>query len=357
MRRGVWICWVCLGLLAPLSAGGEEGPPGVPVEVYPVEKGAIEREVTLIGTVHPQTKSVLASEVEGLVERMYVEEGTFVEKGEKIAELGASTYQLQLKEAEAARKETEQRYLQAGTDVKRSEDLVKKGFVPEKQLLDDRFRRDGLLKRLQQHEAEIERLRDLLTKTRIAASFPGEVVKKHTEVGQWLHKGGPVVTLIDLARVHVNVSVPERYVFRLEVGQPASVTADALGDQIYPASIYAVISEGDAEARVFPVKFEVVNRDYKLRSGMLARVTFATGKPREGLLVPKDALVNRGEETVVFLVQAGRAKETRVRVKGYHGGKAEVAGKIAAGDQVVIRGNERLRDGQPVQVLPTQGQS
>jgi membrane fusion protein (multidrug efflux system) len=134
------------------------------------------------------------------------------------------------------------------------------------------------------------------------------------------------------------------------------VTADALGDQIYPASIYAIISEGDAEARVFPVKFEVINRDYKLKSGMLARVTFAAGKPREGLLVPKDALVNRGEEAVVFLVQTGKAKETRVRVKGYQGEKAEVTGKITAGDQVVIRGNERLSDGQPVQPFPAPGQ-
>ena len=346
---------VLLSLGLPLSLNAQGKPAGAPVEVAPVTKEAVEKQVTLIGTVFPLRKSVLASEVEGLVERLFVEEGAFVKKGDKIAELGSSVYELQLKEAEAARKETEQRYLQAQSDLERSKDLVEKGFVPEKQLLDDRFRTDALLKRLQQHEAEIDRLKDILSKTSIVASFSGEVVTKHTEVGQWVSKGGPVVTLIDLSRVHVRVAVPERYVFRLEVGQPAFVTADALGGETYEATIDAIISEGDAEARTFPVKFEVVNRGFKLKSGMLARTTFSTGYSRKGLLVPKDALVNQGQTVVVFVVEDGMARQVPVRVEGYHGSKAEVAGRVRAGDPVVVRGNERLRDGQPVQASPTQG--
>jgi membrane fusion protein (multidrug efflux system) len=286
-----------------------------------------------------------------------VEEGDFVRKGAKVAELGASIYRLRLKEAEAALNETEQRYLQAKADLKRSEDLVAKGFVAKKQLLDDRFNTVALSKKIRQHEAEIDRLKDMLEKTRISAPFSGEVAKKHTEVGQWVDKGGSVVTLIDLSRVHVMVSVPERYIVKLRVGQPASVTADALGEETYQAKIYAIISQGDAEARVFPVKFEVGNREFRLKSGMLARVTFATGHSRVALMVPKDALVNRGREAVVFVVQNGTAREMRVRVKGYHGNKAEIRGQIALGDQVVTRGNERLRDGQPVQVLPAEGKT
>jgi len=69
-------------------------------------------------------------------------------------------------------------------------------------------------------------------------------------------------------------------------------------------------------------------------------------------VVPKDALVNRGREAVVFVVQDGKAKETRVSVKGYHGNKAEVAGDMTPDDLVIVRGNERLRDGQEIRVLP-----
>jgi membrane fusion protein (multidrug efflux system) len=288
---------------------------------------------------------------------MLVDEGNFVKEGEQIAELGASLYQLQLKEAEAARKETEQRYLQARADLKRSEELVAKGFVAEKQLTDDRFNSEALRKKLHQHEAEIARLRDLLGKTQIFAPFSGAIAKKHTEVGQWVDKGGAVVTLIDLSRVRVTVFVPERHIPRVKVGQEASVTADALAGQNFPAVIDAIIAEGDPKARVFPVKFEVENREYRLKSGMLARVTFATGFSRKVLTVPKDALVSRGEAAVVFTVDSGKAKEVRVQVNDYHGNRAEIKGSIRAGDTVVIRGNERLRDGQPVLVLPDKGQT
>lgn len=357
IKKIPWIVSASLYLLVSQGLYGQNRPPPVPVEVTAATKQAVERQATLTGTVFPRTRSVLASEVEGLVEKMFVEEGDFVQKGGKIAELGASLYRLQLKEAEAGRKETEQRYLQAKADWKRSEDLVAKGFVPKKQLMDDRFNAQALLKKLNQHEAEIARLQDLLGKTRIFAPFSGDVVKKHTEVGEWLGKGGAVITLIDLSRVRVEVSVPERYVTRLEVDQPASVTADALDGETYEAEIVAILSEGDAEARTFPVKFEVENKAFKLKGGMLARVTFATGFSRKALLVPKDALVNRGEDAVVFAVQDGTAKEVRVRVKGYHGDRAEIAGRLNDGDQVVIRGNERLRDGQPVQVLPAKRQT
>jgi RND family efflux transporter MFP subunit len=340
-------------LLSPLLHAQDR--PGAPVEVSPVTRELVEKEVTLTGTVFPQTRSVVASEVEGLVEKMVVEEGDFVKKGEKIAELGASLYRLQLREAEAGRKETEQRYLQAEADLRRSEDLVEKGFVARKQLMDDRFNTEALLKKLNQHEAEIARLKDLLGKTRIFAPISGTVARKHTEVGQWMEKGGPVVTLLDLSRVRVEVFVPERYITKVKVGQSASVTADALDGLAFQATIAAIISEGDPKARVFPVKFEVVNKEFKLKSGMLARVTFSTGYSRKALLVPKDALVSRGEESVVFAVENGKAREVRVRVKDYHGHKAEITGRVEAGDQVVTRGNERLRDGQPIQVLPADG--
>ncbi len=357
IKRWVAIFAVFSCLLIPRFLDAQDRQTQAPVEVSLVEKETVEKKVTLTGTVFPRTKSVLASEVEGLVEKIFVEEGDFIKKGEKIAELGASTYRLRLQEAVAAQKETEQRYLQAQGDLKRSEELVAKGFVPKKQALDDRFNTVALSKKLRQHEAEIDRLEDMLNKTEIVAPFSGEVSKKHTEVGEWVDKGGAVVTVIDLSTVHVMVSVPERYVPKLSAGQPASVTADALDGEVYQARIYAIISEGDPEARVFPVKFEVANREFKLKSGMLTRVTFATGYSWMALVVPKDALVSRGREAVVFVVQNGTAKEIRVKLQGYHGDKAEVAGQISPGDRVVVRGNERLRDGQPVQVLPDKKQT
>ena len=84
---------------------------------------------------------------------------------------------------------------------------------------------------------------------------------------------------------------------------------------------------------------------------MLSQVTFSLGKPYPTLLVPKDALVNRDNQQFVFIYQNDIVKLVRLDVKGYHGGMAEVAGEVKPGLLVVIRGNERLRDGQKVVVI------
>ncbi|NIN01854.1 MAG: biotin/lipoyl-binding protein, partial [candidate division Zixibacteria bacterium] len=151
IKRWVAIFAVFSCLIIPRFLDAQDRPSQAPVEVSLVENETVEKKVTLTGTVFPRTKSVLASEVEGLVEKIFVEEGDFIKKGKKIAELGASTYRLRLQEAVAAQNETEQRYLQAQADLKRSEELVAKGFVPEKQVLDDRFNTVALSKKLRQH--------------------------------------------------------------------------------------------------------------------------------------------------------------------------------------------------------------
>jgi membrane fusion protein (multidrug efflux system) len=170
-------------------------------------------------------------------------------------------------------------------------------------------------------------------------------------VGQWVEQGGGIVTLIDLEYIHVVVQVPERYVDKIRVGDRASVSVDALGNKRLSGKTIAIIPEGDREARTFPVKVEIKNKNFQTKSGMLCHVTFPLGKPYPALLVPKDALVNRDNQKFVFVYQNDIVKLIRLDVKGYHGGMAEVSGELKPGLLVVIRGNERLRDGQKVLVI------
>jgi RND family efflux transporter MFP subunit len=166
-----------------------------------------------------------------------------------------------------------------------------------------------------------------------------------------VEQGGDIVTLIDLGYVHVVVQVPERYVDKIRVGDRASVSVDALGHKRISGKIIAIIPEGDREARTFPVKVEIKNKNFRIKSGMLSHVTLSLGKPYPALLVPKDALVNRNNQRFVFVYQNDIVKLIRLDVKGYHGGMADVSGELKPGLLVVIRGNERLRDGQKVLVI------
>jgi RND family efflux transporter MFP subunit len=166
-----------------------------------------------------------------------------------------------------------------------------------------------------------------------------------------VEKGGPLVTLADLSNIEVLVDVPERYIPRLVLGGDTGVQVDALNPKKFTGKIAAIIAVGDSASRAFPVKVSVDNPNNHIKGGMLCRVSLAIGKPSSVLAVPKDAVVNMGQQHLVYVVREGVAQPLNVQLGDTSGSMIEVKGSIEAGMQVVTRGNERLRPGQPVKII------
>jgi RND family efflux transporter MFP subunit len=200
-------------------------------------------------------------------------------------------------------------------------------------------------------EAEIEVLKDDIRNKTVVAPFAGFVAAEHTEVGEWIDVGGPVVSLLDLGHIRITVDVPERYAVQLSQDSPVRVLVTSLLDQTFSGKISAVLPEGDRDARTFPVRIELANPDLKIRGGMEATATFSLGTKRKALLVPKDAIVTAGTNRMVYVAADGAAQPVPVQVIGYYDGNVAVEGPLQPGVPVVIRGNERLMPGQPVEVI------
>jgi membrane fusion protein (multidrug efflux system) len=154
--------------------------------------------------------------------------------------------------------------------------------------------------------------------------------------------------MLNLEQIKISVDVPERYSVLLSPASPVSVMIKSLSDNHTAGNIYAVLAQGDPESRTFPVIINMDNPDLKIKSGMEAMVTFNLATQKKALLVPKDAVVTAGDNRLVFVVNDSKAKSVPVKIMGYYNGDAAVEANLKPGDQVVIRGNERLRPGQPV---------
>jgi membrane fusion protein (multidrug efflux system) len=148
------------------------------------------------------------------------------------------------------------------------------------------------------------------------------------------------------------VPVPERYVPSIKKGDQAVVTFDALPGDTFQGKIEAVIPQADAGARTFPVRINISNPKGAIKPGMLGRATLPTGNPHKALLVPKDSLVLSGNRKVVYVVIDKTARLVPVETGSAHGPLIEVKGDLKADLKVVVRGNERLRPGQPVKIVP-----
>lgn len=142
---------------------------------------------------------------------------------------------------------------------------------------------------------------------------------------------------------------------QIRVGLTVRLIVEALPESGDTGEIETWIPRADPLARTFPVKVRVNNPEYRLLPGMTARVEIPLHESQESIAVPRDALVRSSMGTLVFTVQDGVAQPIPVEPGPSHDGWIAVRGPLQAGDPVVVRGNEGLRPGQPVEVLDSPG--
>lgn len=346
--------WLMSGILHGQETANEpQGPPPVPVEVAPVIQGTVSEQITLVGNTEAIARSMVAAEVSGMVEDFPVREGDFVKKGQILVRLTTTDALIRMKAATATKEKVRANLVFAKKELARYRQLKDTDSIAARKYDEALYSQQSLEQELLGAEAQIELLKDEIEKKTVRAPFAGFVAKEHTQVGQWLPVGGPreVVTLVDVSEIRITVDVPERYAVKLVTKSPVRVLVPSLSDEPFIAKISAILPEGDANARTFPVRVILPNPGFKISSGMEARVAFNIGTKTNALLVPKDAIVTSGANRLVFVVASDVVQPAPVKVTGYYDGNVAVEGPINPGDQVVIRGNERLRPGQPIEIL------
>jgi len=356
MACGTWLMLLVIWLASPVShaqGAGEEpqGPPPAPVRVAPVTEKMVSDQITLVGTTEAIQRSTFAAEVSGLVEDFPVREGDFVKKGELLAGLRSTDLALRLKAALATREKVRANLAFSEKELTRYTKLKDADSIAASKYDEALYQYQALEQELLRTEAEIELLKDDIQKKKVMAPFAGFVAKEHSEVGEWIEVGGPVVTLVDLERIKITVDVPERYVVQLSRKTPVRVLIASISNEPSMGEISGILPEGDPQARTFPVHVSLLNPGFKIRSGMETKTTFNLGTQKNALLVPKDAIITAGTNRLVYVVASSVAQLVNVQVTGYYDGNVSVEGPLKPGDRVVIRGNERLMPGQPVQIL------
>jgi membrane fusion protein (multidrug efflux system) len=334
-----------------------QGPPAAKVVVSPAVSGKVQDRTELIGVAEPWRESTVAAEVAGRVESLDVRRGDRVKRGRVLAQLGKSELAFRLKEAQAQRNATRVRLEKAKDLLERSEKLIEGRAIAEREHRQIDLNVQETEQDLAASEAEISRLQDELDKKTVRAPFDGVVTQELTQVGEWVEQGGAIVHLVDLSRVRVVADTPEKYVSGVKEDEEVSVRFDALGDRPFKGKIHALIPFGNRDAHIFPLEIYIGNPDLAVKPGMLARVGFDLGLNRKAVMVHKDAVITRGEKTFLFTVTDGKARQVFVTTGRSEGERIEVSGSVKEGEAVIIRGNERVRDGQAVQIVPLSGKA
>lgn len=329
--------------VAASAAQAAQQTPPVKVRVVPVQQRLMAPVLQVPGTVISRNDAKIAAELSGGVEWV-AEVGAAVEKGEVIARIDDRLWRLQLRQDEATIKRLDASLKYQRQQVERFEELAANNTVPVSRLEETVSTRDMTEQDLAQAKIARERTLYRLEHTKVRAPFSGSVVERLLQPGEYSVAGSLVVRLVDTSNVEVRARVPVGIASFMSDGMNVSLSD---GDITTEAPIRARIAVADEVTRMFEIRVAVPENTWAI--GTALKVAVPRGAAREVIAVPRDALILRSDSTYVFKINDENiAERVVVRLGAASGEFIEVTGRLEKGDKVVIRGGERLREGQKV---------
>ncbi|WP_419785032.1 efflux RND transporter periplasmic adaptor subunit [Pseudodesulfovibrio sp.] len=350
LRRPVFLLICLLALFSvPALAQNDGTAGGAPVVVDKVTSGDMAPQSEFIGTVYFSEISNVASEVEGKVLDIKVTDGQRVSEGDILVSLSSSLLDKSISNARALAAQAKAEYESAKLENNRVATLFKSRSVAEGEFDSKRLTAEALLHSYDAVQADLAKLLEESALKKIRAPYDGIVIDTPVTRGEWVSRGSTVVVTARDDQFEVVVNAPREAFGVVKPG--LKVEVGAAGSRI-PGEVFAVIPRGDVATRTFPVKIRVRNNG-ALAEGMEARVHLPKGLGGTTKIVPRDAVISARGEQVVWAVQDGKAVPIQVYVVGFRGLLAGVKSpQLKEGMDVVVKGNERLRPGQPVSPQP-----
>ena len=314
--------------------------PKVKVEVAPVNRVRLERAVAAVGTLRSHDSVMLRPEISGRIAEINFDEGGKVEQGQLLVRLDDSVAKARLQQARAN--------LQlAGSQYRRSVELSKQGFVSSQA-------RDEAASNRAVQQAAVALAEAELEKTAIKAPFDGLVGLRTVSVGDYVGPGTDLVPLEAIDPLNVDFRIPEQFLSTVAVGSRLQVSFDALSGVEREGSVGAISPQVDVGGRSLLLRANVPNPDGVLRPGLFARVQLELAET-QGMVVPESALAPSGDAQYVYRVADGVVQRVMVQVGQRTGAHVEIVQGLNEGDQVVVSGLQKVRDGIEVEILTPPG--
>lgn len=356
--RTVFVPMYVLGLL--VQAGWAQ-------ELAPVVSKPVSRTVELPGEFLPFLSVSLHAKVSSYVDRVLVDRGSIVKQGDLLVEMSAPEMAARIAEAQSKVQAAEADRLQAEAQLAASQstyDRTKQaaqtpGAIAGNELIQAEKQVDAakavLNSRLQASratESAVRALQDLQGYLKITAPFDGVVSDRLIHPGALVGPGNDIALLViqQVSHLRLVVPVPEEDVSGIVNGASVPFQVPAWPERTYSGTLARISHVLDQKTRTMAVELDVMNRDGSLAPGMYPTVKWPVRRSRLSLFVPKTSVVTTTERTFVIRDQNGHAEWIDVKKGLTEGDLVEVLGNLKAGDMVVRRATDEIRDGTPIQV-------
>jgi RND family efflux transporter MFP subunit len=368
---------VALALVAAAACGGAAAQPehaevkteasAPAVQVVKAQTATLESAIEISGNLAPQTRVGIMPKLGGTLDRVLVDLGDRVSEGTVVATLDRREIDAQVDAAaaavavaKAAQEAAEASQANAAKEIERARNLFEQGAIAKAQLdaAETAHRTTSAQRELSkanvaQAEASLRRAREVQRDATLRSPISGVVVERNFDAGSLVGPGDkPVVAVADNRVLKLEAGVSELEAGRLKAGTPATIKVTALPGRTFEGKIVALAPEIDLKNRHFRIDVRVMNTDGALLGGMYAVARVVTARAESAVVVPRDAIFQRGGQRMVYVVSGERATATPVKEGLTDGTRVQLVSGVAAGATIVADARRDIAEGVKIRPMP-----
>lgn len=331
------------------EAVADGGPAPARVHVVKPKPASVQGKVVATGTIGSKQTSNIGPLVAGVVEKISVNVGDHVRKGDPLFQIRPALYEREAEEAKANLAFAQAQRDNARRGLDRMKKLAEDGYAAQAKLDDAQTAYDVAAADVAKREAELKTARRNLDDTTVRAPFDGTITKRFNDEGVYLtnsFRGGTESSVLQIQENHIVVAVvfaPEQHLKSLRLKQKALVYVET---QPEPRESYVLVLNDmlDVATRTVELRLPIDNSDYALKSGQFARAEILT-EEKTAYMTPRRAVLQDDDGPFVLVRKGDVAQKTRVIIDDDGGPEIAILEGIAASDDLVVPNGEPVGDG------------
>lgn len=332
-----------------------KGPPAVLITAAEVQPRTLEVYEEALGTIENVIDPTVAAEVAGRVTRVLGFTGKKVARGELLAEIDASDFEIQSRGDQAEMRRLSSLLEQQERVVERQRRLVAQGFISQNALDDAMAQRNALRESLAVARARSEATARSLGKTRVVAPVDGEIETQIIAAGDFVKIGDPLFRLVGMQELRVHLLLPEAAATRIRPGLKVLLTPPAAPERVLEARIDEIKPTLGTANRALDAIVKIRGDGTLFRGGGTVNARIVTSALDGALMVPEQSVVLRPAGKVVYVLQDNVARQRVVETGLRHGGMQQIVKGLAVGERVAADGAGFLTDGAAVALRAEKG--
>jgi len=309
----------------------------IPVEVSRVSTDDISALLTGTATLEAEEEAEVVAKTSEIVIEILVEEGMPVKKGQVLARLENKMLAIEVQQAQADINKLQ-------NDFNRNKELFAKNLISKEEFQNVRFQYDA-------QKAQFDKAKLNLEYTSIKAPISGVVAARYIKNGNMVNLNQPVFKIVNFNPLIALLYVPEVDIHKIKLGQKAEISLDATNGTAYQGSVWRISPIVDPESGTVKVTVAVKDEYGALKPGMFARVKIIYDTHENSLLIPKHAILSEDGSETVFVIKDSTAIRQVVETGYSNDLYFEIISGLSPGDQVVVVGQNGLKDSSKVEIV------